>query len=539
MYNENPQSVGSVRCERELGRNLVLGRLEYPGNENRWCVIHFLPPGDDLARRRFVNEAMIGLDISRDHQNLISTLHFGEWNDGRLFQVQDCVEGRAVSELYEQLIGQYETIWGIGQAMLGALLHIHGRGVVHGLVSAENILVGYDGIIRLGSSWRARRVDDWSACRVDYRALARLLHELMTGRRFRDFGDGQLHFPLDAPEHLRELVERLMSDDLLEHELSSLDRTRVPSSVFARADEALALERRRAANTDPDAVTDPVADPLAAEEFEVTEEEMQAFSATLVGAFDSVIQEAVAKRSRAERNRLDRWWIPGLLGVAVLLLMFAVHSWWQRAESVRSVTPPVSSWETPPVESRSAARQSIPSTAASEPETRLSWNEASRAIDEANARHDGRRASSRNREERAGRVANRHRRSTTVASTDRLDQEFEDVVYAQDGLTVGLLEVSPFGDFVQLHLKVDNGTQINLHHLQLVVYREHDGFRLSPEPVLEERHVDHCKAVLPAGASCHLTSAFAIPDSVSGEYLILTVRDRTGERATLSRLKMP
>lgn len=192
MTDDMSESIGYICCDRQLSDNLFFGHIEFPEGQTRRCIIQFLPnDGDELRRRRFTREAMLGLDVSRDHEHLISVMHFGVWRDGRLFIALDCIEGRAVSELMPHLSGQFQAIAGIIRTVLQALDYLHRCGVVHGGVVAGNILVGEDGRIRLGNFTRARRVKGASTSPIgiigtgaqesDFRALGLLLFELLTG----------------------------------------------------------------------------------------------------------------------------------------------------------------------------------------------------------------------------------------------------------------------------------------------------------------------------------------------------------------------
>lgn len=222
LPQQTSQSIGTIRCEQQLQENLCIGCIEFPEQQERRCVIHFLPAGDDLGRRRFVREAMIGYDVSRDHRNLLSTLFFGRWEDERLFVAVECVEGRAVSELTEELRGRFTVIRAIAQACLQALECLHERGVAHGRVVGSNLLIGVDGVVRLGNFSRARRVDAGAegdaAFQADLRALGELLFELIADiqlsqlQLFIDVQPGSC-LPAETTPELVVLIEQLLGAD--------------------------------------------------------------------------------------------------------------------------------------------------------------------------------------------------------------------------------------------------------------------------------------------------------------------------------------
>ena len=291
------QFIGKIVCGRELGENLFLGHVIYPEQMERPCIIQFLANNDDqLARRRFAQEAMLGFDVSRDHQNLVSTLHFGKWDDGRLFLAVDCVEGRALSEVLDELRGNFVTIRAIADAALRALLFLHGRGVAHGAVEAENILMGADGIIRLGNFNKARYMTDREDGSEDFRALGALLFFLVTGRHIGtvDGDDIQEHMPLDSPAELILAIAHLLSGhwpgpSLHEANLVSLSQRAAAVSALSNPD-----------------ISDPA---------------LEAAASKLL----DMVSEMIRRIVKEYRQR----WMPAVLSMSILSLVVAVYALWQ------------------------------------------------------------------------------------------------------------------------------------------------------------------------------------------------------------------
>ena len=93
---------------------------------------------DGAARARFNEEAKLASEIS--HPNIVSVVDFGEDAQFGAYMVMELVEG-------EPLINEQAAPMSVGRAcdilsqVADALDHIHRRGIVHGDVKADNIMV--------------------------------------------------------------------------------------------------------------------------------------------------------------------------------------------------------------------------------------------------------------------------------------------------------------------------------------------------------------------------------------------------------------
>ncbi|CAN5908657.1 hypothetical protein BH11MYX3_BH11MYX3_04750 [soil metagenome] len=93
---------------------------------------------DTAARARFNEEAKLASEIS--HPNIVSVVDFGEDAQFGAYMVMELVEG-------EPLINEGTTPWSVRRAtdilaqIADALDHIHRRGIVHGDVKADNIML--------------------------------------------------------------------------------------------------------------------------------------------------------------------------------------------------------------------------------------------------------------------------------------------------------------------------------------------------------------------------------------------------------------
>src|ERR1043165_7372534 len=94
--------------------------------------------GDNAARQRFNQEAKLASEIS--HPNIVSVVDFGEDTQFGAYMVMELVEG-------ELLIDEQAAPMSVRRAcdilsqVADALDHIHRRGIVHGDVKADNIMV--------------------------------------------------------------------------------------------------------------------------------------------------------------------------------------------------------------------------------------------------------------------------------------------------------------------------------------------------------------------------------------------------------------
>lgn len=216
------KSLGYVRKTLELKEDLFLAEFEDATGHSRSCVIMFFPDdaqsqGDELGQRRFATEGQLAFDVTRDHVNLLSVLHVGVWEDGRLYQAYDYVAGRSLGELHGTLTGRFADIETIARAVLRGLAHLHRQGVVHGHVRVENILVGSDGVVRLGDYSRVRRVENerldpgqiLAQGAADLQALGRALFTLATDRALVRIKHTDAALPKEVVAALSDTPERL------------------------------------------------------------------------------------------------------------------------------------------------------------------------------------------------------------------------------------------------------------------------------------------------------------------------------------------
>ena len=103
---------------------------------------------DDDLRRRFVREARLAARLS--HPNVVRVFDVGE-DDGRPFIAMEYVEGETLAELLARR-GRLPPaeVARLGVQVCAALAAAHAAGLVHRDVKPQNLILGRDGVLRLG-----------------------------------------------------------------------------------------------------------------------------------------------------------------------------------------------------------------------------------------------------------------------------------------------------------------------------------------------------------------------------------------------------
>jgi serine/threonine protein kinase len=109
---------------------------------------------DNAARVRFNQEAKLASEIS--HPNIVSVVDFGEDSQFGAYMVMELVEGEPLVAPGVLPMSVKRAIDVLGQ-VADALDHIHKRGIVHGDVKAENIMLTAEQASQ-GSGARRRRL---------------------------------------------------------------------------------------------------------------------------------------------------------------------------------------------------------------------------------------------------------------------------------------------------------------------------------------------------------------------------------------------
>jgi serine/threonine-protein kinase len=110
---------------------------------------------DNAARVRFNQEAKLASEIS--HPNIVSVVDFGEDSQFGAYMVMELVEGEPLIAPGTLPMSVKRAIDVLGQ-VADALDHIHKRGIIHGDVKAENIMLTAEQLSQAGGARRRRIV---------------------------------------------------------------------------------------------------------------------------------------------------------------------------------------------------------------------------------------------------------------------------------------------------------------------------------------------------------------------------------------------
>ncbi len=157
----SPGNPGKYRLERRLGgggmAEVFAGQAVGAEGFSRKIAIKRVLPGfsDDAAfARMFVSEAQISAQLV--HPNIVSVLDFDRDDDGRLFLVMELVDGVSLDDLLATgLVPLPVVIFAIAEILRGLGfahdLPITGdlRGVVHRDVSPHNVLLSWEGAVKV------------------------------------------------------------------------------------------------------------------------------------------------------------------------------------------------------------------------------------------------------------------------------------------------------------------------------------------------------------------------------------------------------
>lgn len=127
---------------------------------DRCVALKFIAPQISLdagAKRRFVYEARAASAL--DHQNICTIHEIAETEDGRLFIAMAAYEGETLRTRIERGPFSEEHALDIAEQVAQALAAAHERGIAHGDVKPDNVLITRDSVVKLLDFGLARTGD--------------------------------------------------------------------------------------------------------------------------------------------------------------------------------------------------------------------------------------------------------------------------------------------------------------------------------------------------------------------------------------------
>ena len=156
--------IGNYSVEKEIGRGgmSVVYAVRHESLRSCHAVKVFDIPkctNRDVLASKFLAEARILADIR--HPNIVRVTDFGTTKEGTPYLVMDRISGLTLAQrMAEPNPLTSDLILCIYQELRSALAYCHGRGIIHGDVKAENILLDAEGKMYLSDFGISRIVDD-------------------------------------------------------------------------------------------------------------------------------------------------------------------------------------------------------------------------------------------------------------------------------------------------------------------------------------------------------------------------------------------
>ena len=150
---------GEYRILRPIGAGgmgqVFLAQRIGPHGFQRPVVLKRITPGScekPAAVERFLEEARIAASLQ--HPNVIAVHDLGRFDEGGWFLAMEYLAGLTLRDcaallVHRQLLAPAEAILAIGEQACRGLGHAHERGVVHRDVSPHNLMLTFEGVVKV------------------------------------------------------------------------------------------------------------------------------------------------------------------------------------------------------------------------------------------------------------------------------------------------------------------------------------------------------------------------------------------------------
>ncbi len=150
------QLVGEYRIVKKLAEGgmgeLYLAERVGPAGFRRTVALKRMRSGaDDALTERFLSEARLAARLH--HPNIVAVYDLGKLDDG-WFIAMELIAGVSLAELQKRALARGERlppglVAAIGEQVCHALAHAHERGIVHRDIKPQNVMVAFDGTVKI------------------------------------------------------------------------------------------------------------------------------------------------------------------------------------------------------------------------------------------------------------------------------------------------------------------------------------------------------------------------------------------------------
>ena len=145
------QTISHYKILEKLGQG-GMGIIYKAKDENlkRFVALKFLPQNLTLDRNivaQFMREAQTASSL--DHQNICTIYEISETNDGRLYIAMAYYGGESLRKKIERSEISFHQARNIILQLCNGLARAHERGIIHGVVKPENIIITNDQVVKI------------------------------------------------------------------------------------------------------------------------------------------------------------------------------------------------------------------------------------------------------------------------------------------------------------------------------------------------------------------------------------------------------